>query len=415
MADTQNETQLLQAKETIVGIRKRVVALQKSLKEYIKYVVQWQNDTSRNASFLQGCVPASSSTSNDISVWAKNQTDLSDTVRQKLVNMYMTAVQNPVDEWLDAFKPMKSILTEYYEARKSRDHYMGKIAKLRNKIAKGKLKPEILQRNERKLAAALAEYKRLETYSIAQLMDFYRKCDLNFVTVVARQAQFQERLARETMGIYKGYPSFASKIIDTAKAESRNKSGNDALAIAAGAKQQLTDSMGSAMDRVGATTMGAAAAAKSQAASIAALAQAKLAKKNSKGSSKSASSENISGDQDDWGEDWRSDGVGNARPKSTGSLASDWTNDSSPAATRPPAESFGSWPDEMENGETGDPFVSPPQQSAPVPNAENPFPAPSAPPLQPQQVAQTQPETVQQAQEKPETAGESGNPFLDFF
>ncbi len=48
-----------------------------------------------------------------------------------------------------------------------------------SKMAKGKVKMDKVQRNTRKLAGAMAEYVRLEAYTLTSVTVFFKKCRNN--------------------------------------------------------------------------------------------------------------------------------------------------------------------------------------------------------------------------------------------
>ena len=209
------EDELVKAKEKIKHMKHRVDMLLRQMLEYMATVKKWQQVQEQTSIFCAESIDPAAPVAKIMMDWSNEVAELNVHVTTTLSQMFHTAIMDPILKWLDEFKPLKGMLKDYHEARSSRDHYVKKMMQLRSQMAKGKVKMEKVQRNTRKLAGAMAEYKRLEIYTLMQIKSFYGKCRNNFIQVTARHAQFQERLLKDLNAkTVTRFSNFAKEILD---------------------------------------------------------------------------------------------------------------------------------------------------------------------------------------------------------
>ncbi len=208
------ERELLLAKERSKKELDRVKGLKKQLEGFLKTLKNWQHCAETTACYLATSVdPDGFEVGRELKKWSEAQTELTEQVTNTLGATFQGAVMDPIAKWLDSFKAFKAVLKEFTDARSSRDHYVSKMKGLRDKQAKGKCKPDKMQRNQRKLASAMSEYGRVEAASLVASREFFTKCHNYFIIVTARFSQFQERLCRELHNEYQSYGPWAVKIL----------------------------------------------------------------------------------------------------------------------------------------------------------------------------------------------------------
>lgn len=183
------------------------------MEQYLKTIKAWQSNQSKVAVFCAESIDPTASVSKFMVEWSTGVTKLTAHVTEDLSDMFNSAVLEPIKIWLDEFKPLKGMLKDYFDARASRDHYVKKMQSLRMQMAKGKVKMDKVQRNTRKLAGAMAEYVRLEAYTLTSVTVFFKKCRNNFIQVTARHAQFQQRMVKDISVHTSTYGTYAKKIL----------------------------------------------------------------------------------------------------------------------------------------------------------------------------------------------------------
>jgi hypothetical protein len=244
-----HEEQLLLAKDKIRGLKHRVDEMRRIMEQYLKTIKTWQGNQSKVAVFCAESIDPTASVSKVMVEWSAGVTKLTAHVTEDLSEMFNSAVLEPIKIWLDEFKPLKGMLKDYFDARASRDHYVKKMQSLRMQMAKGKVKMDKVQRNTRKLAGAMAEYVRLEAYTLTSVTVFFKKCRNNFIQVTARHAQFQERMVKDISVHTSTYGTFAKKILSMR--DPLGASPAEAAKLAAeGAKNAMANGMANVSSKI---------------------------------------------------------------------------------------------------------------------------------------------------------------------